>query len=130
MVCVLDHIECTLAIMGPKKTPPHASSKPKKTLKKITIEQKKEIIENHERGVLLCDLASQYQYAKSTIATILKNKETIKGACVAKGVSVLSKGRSQAVEEVEKLLLFWINEKQLAGDSVSVIIHKIRYIFV
>ena len=32
--------------MGPKKTPPLASDKPKKTLKKITIEQKKEIIEN------------------------------------------------------------------------------------
>lgn len=105
--------------MGPKKTPPQASVKPKKTLKKITIEQKKEIIEKHERGVRLCDLASQYQYAKSTIATILKNKEAIKGACVAKGVSVLSKQRSQAIEEVEKLLLIWINEKQLAGDSVS-----------
>ncbi|XP_057693507.1 tigger transposable element-derived protein 1-like [Corythoichthys intestinalis] len=63
--------------------------------------------------------ASQYQYAKSTIATILKNKEAIKGACVAKGVSVLSKQRSQAIEDVEKLLLIWINEKQLAGDSVS-----------
>ena len=64
--------------MGPKKTPPQASVKPKKTLKKIMIEQKKEIIEKHERGVRLCDLASQYQYAKSTIATILKNKEAIK----------------------------------------------------
>ena len=56
--------------MGPKKTPPQA-----------------EIIEKHERGVRLCDSASQYQYAKSTIAPILKNKEAIKGACVAKGVS-------------------------------------------
>lgn len=109
----------TFAIMGPKKTPPQASAKPKKTLKKITVEVKKEIIEKHERGVRLCDLASQYEYAKSTIATILKNKEAIKGACVAKGVSVLSKQRSQAIEEVEKLLLIWINEKQLAGDSVS-----------
>uniref|UniRef100_A0A3Q2YW47 HTH CENPB-type domain-containing protein n=1 Tax=Hippocampus comes TaxID=109280 RepID=A0A3Q2YW47_HIPCM len=95
------------------------SVKPKKTLKKITIEQKKEIIEKHERGVRLCDLTSQDQYAKSTIATILKNKEAIQGVCVANGVSVLSKQRSQAIEEVEKLLLIWINEKQLAGDSVS-----------
>lgn len=48
--------------MGPKKTPPQASVKPKKTLKKIEIEQKKEIIEKHERGVRLCDLASQYHH--------------------------------------------------------------------
>ena len=114
-------IECTFAIMGPKKTPPQASDKPKKTLKKITIETKKEIIEKHEQGVRLSDLASEYKYAKSTIGTILKNKEAIKGACVAKGVSVLSssKQRSQTIEEVEKLLLLWINEKQLAGDTVS-----------
>nr|XP_061813016.1 tigger transposable element-derived protein 1-like [Nerophis lumbriciformis] len=72
-----------------------------------------------KRLVTLQGWASQYQYAKSTIATILKNKEAIKGACVAKGVSVLSKQRSQAIEDVEKLLLIWINEKQLAGDSVS-----------
>ena len=78
--------------MGPKKTPPQACVKPKKTLKIITIEQK-EIIEKHELGVRLCDLASQYQYTKSTMATILKNKEAIKGTSVAKGVSVLSKQR-------------------------------------
>ena len=53
LIDILDHIECTFAIMGPKKTPPQASVKPKKTLKKITIEQKKEIIEKHERGVRL-----------------------------------------------------------------------------
>ncbi|XP_010623133.1 zinc finger and SCAN domain-containing protein 29 isoform X3 [Fukomys damarensis] len=91
----------------------------KKVLKKITIELKKEIVEKHEHGIRVTDLASEYKMAKSTISTILKNKDAIKGADVAKGVTVLTKQRTQALEEVEKLLLVWLNEKQLAGDRVS-----------
>jgi hypothetical protein len=54
--------------------------------------------------------------AKSTISTVLKNREAIK---VAKGVKSLTNKRLPAVEEVEKLLMVWLNEKQLASDSVS-----------
>jgi hypothetical protein len=32
---------------------------------------------------------------------------------------MLTKPRSHMLEEVEQLLLVWIHEKQLAGDSVS-----------
>ncbi|XP_063089639.1 tigger transposable element-derived protein 1-like isoform X2 [Cavia porcellus] len=91
----------------------------KKILKKITIELKKEIIRKHEGGIRVTDLACEYKVAKSTISTILKNKDAIKRADVAKGVTTLTKQRSQVLEEVEKLLLVWLNEKQLAGDSVS-----------
>ncbi|XP_076346323.1 uncharacterized protein LOC143244827 [Tachypleus tridentatus] len=56
---------------------------------------------------------------KSRVCIILKNKEIIKGAGVAKGVTVLTKRRSQTMEEVEKLLLIWLNEKHLIGDSIS-----------
>jgi IS30 family transposase len=86
---------------------------------RITIEVKKEIIARHENGVCVSDLATQFGVAKSTICTILKNKETIKGANFATGVTVLTKQRSHAVEKVEKLLMIWINEKILAGNSVS-----------
>lgn len=103
--------------MGPKKD--NDSSKVKRKMTRITIEVKKEIIAKHENGVRVSDLATQFGMAKSTICTILKNKETIKGADVARGVTVLTKQRSQMIEEVEKLLLIWINEKLLAGDSVS-----------
>lgn len=91
----------------------------KKVLKKITIELKKEIVKKHECGTRVTDLALEYKMAKSTISTILKNKDAIKGADVAKGVTVLTKQRTQALEDVEKLLLVWLNEKQLAGDRVS-----------
>jgi transposase-like protein len=102
--------------MGPKKD---NDNKVKRKMTRITIEVKKEIIAKHENGVRVSDLATQFGMAKSTICTILRNKKTIKGANVARGVTVLTKQRSQMVEEVEKLLLIWMNKKMLAGDSVS-----------
>jgi hypothetical protein len=65
--------------------------------------------------------------AKLIISTILKNKEAIKVANVAKGVKTLTSKRSPAVEEVEMVM---INEKQVAGDSVSeaIICEKARHL--
>ena len=83
------------------------------------IDVKKEIIAKHENGVRVSDLATQFGMAKSTICTILKNREKIKKADVASGVTVITKQRSQTIEEGEKLLLIWINDNMLAGNSVS-----------
>lgn len=103
---------------------------PKRKIIRNTIELKKEIIEKHENGARVSELATNYGIAKSTISTFIKNKETIKAANVAKGAKVLTKQRSQALEEVEKLLLIWISQKQLAGDSISegIICEKARYL--
>ncbi|XP_053247701.1 tigger transposable element-derived protein 1-like [Podarcis raffonei] len=92
------------------------SSKGKRTV--ITVEVKKQIISKHESGVRVSDLAMQFGMAKSTICSMLKNKDAIKGASVAKGVKTL-KQRTQTMEEMEKLLLIWITEKQLAGDRIT-----------
>ena len=72
-----------------------------------------------------------YGKSKSTISSILAKKKEIKEADVAKGVNVLSKQRSQTMEDVEKLLLVWINELQLAWDSVSegIICEKARQLY-
>ena len=43
----------------------------------------------------------------------------IKAANVAKGSKVISRQRPQIIEEVNKLLLVFINEKQMKGDSLS-----------
>ena len=67
----------------------------------------------------MSDLAREYSMEKSIISTILKNKEAVKSSDVAMGVSAISKQRLQVLEEVEKLLMIFINEKQLAGDSFS-----------
>ena len=64
-------------------------------------------------------LDAEYGMEKSTLSTTIKNKEVIKGADVAKGVTVISKQRPPILEEVEKLLLVYINEIQLRGDNIS-----------
>ena len=53
---------------------------------RTTIEFKKEIIAKFENDVRVSDLATQYNMAKSTISTFLKNEEAIKAADVALGV--------------------------------------------
>ncbi|XP_068087415.1 tyrosine-protein kinase Fyn isoform X1 [Hyperolius riggenbachi] len=85
----------------------------------ITVEVKKEIIEKYERGMRVADIARCYSKSTSTICTILKTKEKIRRLNAAKGVTRVSKQRPEVLEDVEKLLLVWINEKQLAGDTVS-----------
>ena len=54
-----------------------------------TIYLKKEIIAKFENGVRVSDLAAQINMEKSTISTFLKNKDTIKAADVAKGVTIV-----------------------------------------
>ena len=61
--------------MGPKKD--NDSSKLKRKNTTIMIDVKKEIIVKHENGVRVSDLATQFGMAKSTICTILKNRETM-----------------------------------------------------
>jgi len=79
--------------MGPKKV--NDSSKVKRKNTNIMIDVKKEIIAKHENGVRVSDLATQFRMAKSTICTILNNKETVTKADVARGVTVITKQRSQ-----------------------------------
>ncbi|XP_066941305.1 putative CENPB DNA-binding domain-containing protein 1 [Macrobrachium rosenbergii] len=102
--------------MGPK---PATADKQKRKTVRTTIELKKGVIEKYERGIRVTDLALEYRLPRSTISTFLKNKEAIKSASVTKGVTSLMKQRPPVIEEIEKLLLVWVNEKQLAGDSVS-----------
>ena len=103
--------------MSPKKVTNF--EKPKRKIVMTTVELKKELITKWEKSTRVSDLAVQYGMAKSTISTILKNREAIKAADVAKGVKSLTSKRLPAVEEAEELLIVRINEKQLAGDSVS-----------
>jgi len=104
--------------MAPKKLEKKLR-KEEKVKKAITIEKKKEIVQTYESGVRVTDLANMYSMSKSTISTILQRKDLYKEASVAKGVTQISKSRSTVLDEVERLLLVWINERQMAGDSLS-----------
>ncbi|UYV75956.1 hypothetical protein LAZ67_13001921 [Cordylochernes scorpioides] len=85
----------------------------------ITMEAKREMIEKHERGMRVTEIARFYKKSTSTICTILKKKKELSELDAAKGVTRLSKQRPRLLEEVEKLILVWINEKQLAGDTIT-----------
>ncbi|GFU02706.1 tigger transposable element-derived protein 1 [Nephila pilipes] len=103
----------------------------KKPKKMISMEPKHEIIAKHERGVRIIDLANEYGCNPSTISTIIKQKEAIKKLQSSKGVTIISKLRTNIHDEMVQLLLLWIKEKQLAGDSVSeaIICEKVGAIF-
>ncbi|XP_033029529.1 tigger transposable element-derived protein 1-like [Lacerta agilis] len=103
--------------MGPKKTAAAESGERKK--EKVTLEMKKEIIWKHDGGMRVTDLAREYGRNPSTIGTILKMREKILATDVAKGVTRIVKNRPAVLEEVEKLLLIWLEEKQRAGDTVT-----------
>ncbi|XP_070592841.1 tigger transposable element-derived protein 1-like [Erythrolamprus reginae] len=111
--------------MAPKK----AAEKKKKVM--IPIEAKQEIINLHKKGTRVVDLARKFQRSTSTICTILKQKDILKGVKPAKDATIISQLRTSVHEEMERLLLIWIKEKELAGDTITeaVISEKARAIF-
>ncbi|UYV83410.1 hypothetical protein LAZ67_23000910 [Cordylochernes scorpioides] len=103
--------------MGPVKKYVEREMGEKKDI--ITMEAKRKMIEKHERGMRVTEIARFYKKSTSTICTILKKKKELRELDAAKGVTRLSKQRPRLLEEVENLILVWINEKQLAGDTIT-----------
>ncbi|XP_068221067.1 putative CENPB DNA-binding domain-containing protein 1 [Palaemon carinicauda] len=85
----------------------------------MMIEVKRESIEKYESGVQVSELAHHYQRSLLTICTILKQKDAINSTKPLKSLAILSKLRSDVNDEMERLLLLWIKEQQLVGDSVT-----------
>ena len=85
----------------------------------IMVEVKKEIIEKYEQGMQVAEIERFYKKSTLTICSILKKKEETRGLDGAKGVTRIPKQQARVVEDVEKLHLVWINEKQLPCDTVS-----------
>ncbi|UYV62442.1 hypothetical protein LAZ67_2000601 [Cordylochernes scorpioides] len=97
----------------------------------MSIELKREIIEKHEQGVRVVDLSRQYGRSTSMICSVLKRKESIKSVTPAKGLTIISKLRTSLHENMEKLLMVWVTEKQLQGDTLTqtIICEKARAIY-
>ncbi|XP_068206199.1 putative CENPB DNA-binding domain-containing protein 1 [Palaemon carinicauda] len=97
----------------------------------ITMETKLEIIKKYEEGMCIVTLASAYGCNQSTISTIIKYKEATKVSKSSKGMTVLASGTTSINDEMETLLILWIKEKEIAGDTLtrSVISHKASAIF-
>ncbi|XP_064116538.1 tigger transposable element-derived protein 1-like [Macrobrachium nipponense] len=114
--------------MAPKKASGSASTEKRRMM---SLEIKLEIVEKHEQGMRVKELAKHYDRTTSTICTILKQKESLKKIKPAKGVKIISKRHTDVHEKMENLLLVWLTEKQLAGDSVTegIICEKAHSIF-
>jgi len=114
--------------MSPKKVTAKDSAKKKRMM---SLEMKREIIAKHERGVRVVELAREFERSTSTICTILKQKDSLKAITPAKGVTIISKLRTSVHEKMEKLLLVWVREKELAGDTVTeaIVCEKARVIY-
>ncbi|XP_068241084.1 putative CENPB DNA-binding domain-containing protein 1 [Palaemon carinicauda] len=67
----------------------------------------------------------------STISTILKQKEAIKALKSSKGITIISKRFSPIIEEMERLLLIWIKDREIVGDTITetIISEKAHAIF-
>ncbi|UYV83341.1 hypothetical protein LAZ67_23000637 [Cordylochernes scorpioides] len=65
------------------------------------------------------------------ICSVLKRKESIKSVTPAKGLTIISKLRTSLHENMEKLLIVWVTEKQLQGDTLTqtIICEKARAIY-
>ena len=115
--------------MAPKKMSTQDSDDKKKRMLGMDIKQ--EIIKKHERGIRVSNLCKEYGRSSSTICTILKNKASIMAAATTKGKTTLASKRSDIHEEMESLLLTWVQTKQVAGDTISqaIISEKARAIF-
>jgi len=85
----------------------------------IKLEVNNEIVEKRDRGVSVTDLCRMYRRSSSTICTILKRKDKLLVVDPSNGVTIITKKRSPIIDDVEKLLLVWINEKQMQGDTIN-----------
>ncbi|GFY74831.1 tigger transposable element-derived protein 1 [Trichonephila inaurata madagascariensis] len=69
------------------------------------------------KSVRVVDLSRQYGRSTSMICSVLKRKESIKSVTPAKGLTIISKLRTSLHENMEKLLMVWVTEKQLQGEG-------------
>ena len=79
---------------------------------------KKEIIEKHKHGATFTHLCSMYGKPKSTIFSILKDKEKFMEAKVSKSINKLVKTRNSNTEEMEEVVMVLIKERERADDSL------------
>ncbi|XP_068204189.1 putative CENPB DNA-binding domain-containing protein 1 [Palaemon carinicauda] len=97
----------------------------------ITMEPKREIIKNYREGTCIVTLARAYCRNQSKIGTIINIKEAIKASKSSQDMTVLASGRTSVNDKMERLLLLWIKEKEIAGDTLtqSIILPKASAIF-
>ncbi|KAM3915651.1 tigger transposable element-derived protein 4-like [Leptodactylus fuscus] len=96
---------------------------PPKKRTKLTVQQKVEIIRELEGNSSLrqTDLANRYNMPLTTVNTIVRNKKHIleQSEKLGKMSGKLSKFRKAKHEELENILMKWINQARAAGINID-----------
>lgn len=100
--------------MPGKRSSDSKSAGPVRKRKKIDLEQKMKIVKKYEGGQSLSSIARELDLATSTVKSILNDsariKEHVKGSAPLKS-TVITKQRSGAIYEMEKLLTIWMDDQ-------------------
>ena len=87
---------------------------PKKNRKKIDLEMKMKIIELYKTGKSVVKIRKDLNLSQSTVSTILKDSERIIDAVNSSAslkATVITKRRTPIIEEMEKILLIWVEDQ-------------------
>ncbi|XP_033613726.1 COX assembly mitochondrial protein 2 homolog isoform X1 [Fukomys damarensis] len=100
--------------MSTKRPPMSPVSGERKRRKAITLEMKLKIIAQHEGGKPVMVISRELGLSQSTISTILKDKKRISDAVKSSASiksTVITKKRAGPIDDMEKLLVEWIEEQ-------------------
>ncbi|XP_069815138.1 tigger transposable element-derived protein 1-like [Dendropsophus ebraccatus] len=120
--------------MAPKPKPDSADASASKKRKAITMEVKLDIIKRYDKGETGTDIGRSLGLSRSTVATIIKDKdrilEHVKGSAPMKA-TVITKQRSGLIIEMERLLVLWLEDQNQRRIPVSLMViqEKARRLF-
>jgi hypothetical protein len=102
-----------IILSGKRKCEAQNVNSTKKSRIAITLEIKHEILSQHESGMKVNELASNFKLSHSIVSTILKDKEKhLKEVKSTKAMqSTVIRKHDGLIPEVEKLLITWINDQ-------------------
>lgn len=86
--------------------------------KSLTLEQKVKIIDEIHSGTSNADICRKYGLSTSTVSTIWKNRERIKGT-LNSNISKLKRIRKPVNKEVDQALLRWFKQKRIQNVPIS-----------
>ena len=111
--------------MAPKRKADASASGASKKRKAITMELKLDIIKRSEKGETPTIIGKALNLSRSTVGTIVKDKERIKehvkGSAPMKA-TVITKQRSGLIIEMERLLVLWLEDQNQRRMPISLML--------
>ena len=111
--------------MAPKRKASSGDGGGSAKRKAITMEVKLDIVKRSEKGEKPTNIGRLLNLSRSTVATIIKDKECIlehvKGSAPMKS-TVITKQRSGLIIEMERLLVLWLEDQNQRRVPVSLML--------